>query len=348
VDAGEKEMSEAPIRGAPAPDADDAPATDADGAPARLSRGLRSPEPTDQPFGGEVAKGPGGPGRHRAAPATVRVAGGRLQDDLRAVAMVWRRELIRFGRNRLRIITSLVQPVLFLFVLGTGLSSLMGRGLGAGVDFRTFMFPGVVAMTVLFTAIFSSVSIVWDREFGFLREMLVAPVRRGALVIGKCAGGATVATFQAFIMLALAGFVHVPYAPSLIFTLLGEMVLAAVMITALGTALASRMAQVESFQVVMQFVVLPLFFLSGALFPLRDLPSWLAVLTKFDPLAYVVDAMRRAVFGHVRTTPVLRTLFAGGVTWNGWTVPIGLELGITAALGAVLLGIAVYTFGKTD
>ncbi len=286
--------------------------------------------------------------RHRAAPVAVRVTGGRLQDDIRAVGMVWRRELIRFSRNRLRIITSLVQPVLFLFVLGTGLSALVGRGFGPGVDFRTFMFPGVVAMTVLFTAIFSSVSIVWDREFGFLREMLVAPVRRGALVVGKCAGGATVATAQALIMLALAGLVDVPYAPSLIFTLLGEMVLAAVLITALGTALASRMAQVESFQVVMQFVVLPLFFLSGALFPLRDLPTWLAVLTKFDPLAYVVDPMRRAVFSHVHTSPAVRTLFAGGVTWNGWTVPIGIELGLTAVLGAALLGIAIYAFGKTD
>lgn len=287
--------------------------------------------------------------RFRPAPVAVRVAGGRVQDDLRAVVMVWRRELIRFSRNRLRIVTALVQPVLFLFVLGTGLSSLMGRGLGAGgSSFRTFMFPGVVAMTVLFTAIFSSISIVWDREFGFLREMLVAPVRRGALIVGKCAGGATVATLQALIMLALAGLVHVPYSPVLIVTLVGEMLLAAVTITALGTAMASRMAQVESFQVVIQFVVLPLFFLSGALFPLRALPVWLAVLTKIDPLAYVVDPMRRAVFAHVSTTPAVRALFGGGITWNGWPVPVGVELGLTAVIGAVLLTVAVYAFGRTD
>lgn len=292
--------------------------------------------------------GGAGSERHRAAPAAVRVAGGRWQDDVRAVQMVWRRELIRFSRNRLRIITSLVQPVLFLFVLGTGLASLVGHNFGGGTTFRTFMFPGVLAMTVLFTSIFSSVSIVWDREFGFLREMLVAPVRRGALVVGKCLGGATVATLQGLIMLALAGLVHVPYTPGLIFTLVGEMVLAAFTITALGTALASRMAQVESFQVVMQFVVLPLFFLSGALFPLRSLPTWLAVLTKFDPLAYIVDPMRRAIFADVKATPAVKALFAGGVTWNGWTVPIGLELGLTAAIGIVLLGIAIYAFGKSD
>jgi len=287
----------------------------------------------------------------RAAPAPVRVAGGRWQDDLRAMQVVWRRELIRFGRNRLRIVTSLVQPILFLFVLGTGLSSLVARNIpggGGGSSFRTFMFPGVVAMTVLFTAIFSSVSIVWDREFGFLREMLVAPVRRGALIAGKCAGGATVATVQALIMVALAGAVHVPYSPTLILTLVGEMLLAAITITALGTALASRMAQVESFQVVMQFVVLPLFFLSGALFPLRALPTWLAVLTKIDPLAYVVDPMRRAVFAHVHTTPAVARLFGATMTWDGWRVPVGVELGITAAIGMVLLAIAIAAFSRSD
>ncbi|MGH8981330.1 MAG: ABC transporter permease [Acidimicrobiales bacterium] len=318
-------------------------------SPVQAGEPLGAKDASDDEPGGTRVEGELRRAPHRAAPATIRVAGGRWQDDLRAVRMVWRRELIRFSRNRLRIATSLVQPILFLFVLGTGLASLMGRSLGTGgADFRTFMFPGVVAMTVLFTAIFSSVSIVWDREFGFLREMLVAPVRRGALVVGKCAGGATVATLQAVIMLLLAGLVHVPYSPSLIFALIGEMLLAAITITALGTALASRISQVESFQVVMQFVVLPLFFLSGALFPLRSLPAWLAVLTKVDPLAYIVDPMRRAVFEHVHTTPRIRVLFSGGVTWNGWTVPTGVELGLTAVVGVLLLAIAIFAFGRTD
>jgi len=295
--------------------------------------------------------GPPAP-RFRAQPVPVRVAGGRWRDDLRAVQMVWRRELIRFGRNRLRIITTLVQPVLFLFVLGTGLSSLVGRsfagGAGNGVSFRTFMFPGVVAMTVLFSAIFSAVSIVWDREFGFLREMLVAPVRRGALVIGKCAGGATVATLQAVIMLVLAGLVHVPYNPVLLLTLFGEMLLAAVTVTALGTALASRMGQVESFQVVMQFVVLPLFFLSGALFPLHNLPTWLNVLTRLDPLAYIVDPMRRAVFAHVHTTPVVTKIFGAPMTWGSWRLPVGVDLGIVAAFALLMLSLAIVAFSRTE
>src|SRR5438105_8242181 len=150
-----------------------------------------------------------------------------LRHDLRAVSIVWRRELIRFRSDRLRAVTALVQPVLFLFVLGTGLSSLASRGMPAGVDFRTFIYPGVLAMSVLFTAIFSAASIVWDREFGLLRELLVAPVSRASIVIGKCLGGATIATLQGIVMLALAGLAGVPYDPVLMLILVCEMLLLA-------------------------------------------------------------------------------------------------------------------------
>src|SRR5689334_8883670 len=155
------------------------------------------------------------PGTGSAPVARVRVPGAGLRSDLRAVRVVWQRELIRFSRDRARMITSLVQPVLFLFVLGTGLSRLASAGTH-GVNLRTFVYPGVLAMAVLFTAMFSAASIVWDREFGFLREMLVAPVSRGAIVIGKCLGGATVASFQGFIVICLAGLVGVPYAAVMI------------------------------------------------------------------------------------------------------------------------------------
>ena len=209
-----------------------------------------------------------------------------IRADLRAVSIVWRRELIRFRTDRLRAITSLVQPVLFLFVLGTGLSRLASRGLPAGVDFRTFIYPGVLAMSVLFTAIFSAASIVWDREFGFLREMLVAPVRRWAIVIGKCLGGATVATFQGLIFLALAGVAHVPYDPVLLLTLVGELLLLSFTLTAFGVMMAARIKQIQAFMALTQLFVLPLFFLSGALYPLNGLPAWLTVLTRIDPLTY--------------------------------------------------------------
>ncbi len=281
-----------------------------------------------------------------ASPVAVRDAGGRFSDDLRAVRVVWKRELIRFSRNRTRIVTALVQPVLYLFVLGTGLSAIVRSG--GHFNFRTFMFPGVVGMTILFTAMFSAISIVWDREFGFLREMLVAPVRRWALVVGKCLGGASVATIQAAIMLLLAGAVGIPYAPVMIITLLGEMILIALLMTAFGVLVASRMQRIESFQVVMQFIVLPMFFLSGAIFPLSRLPTWLAALTKFDPLTYAIDPMRRTVFEHLSVPPAVARAFDPGVSWNGWHLPLLFELALVAAAGVGLLGAAVGQFSRTE
>jgi ABC-2 type transport system permease protein len=271
-----------------------------------------------------------------------------IRADLRAVSIVWRRELIRFRSDRLRAVTSLVQPVLFLFILGTGLSRLAGRGLPSGVDFQTFIYPGVLAMSVLFTAIFSAASIVWDREFGFLREMLVAPVRRWAIVIGKCLGGATVATFQGLIFLALAGVAHVPYDPVLLLTLVGELLLLSFTLTAFGVMMAARIKQIQAFMALTQLLVLPLFFLSGALYPLNGLPTWLTVLTRIDPLTYIVDPMRQAVFGHLPVSPQALDLLSPGVTWAGWLVPLGLSLAIVAAMGLAMLGIAIAEFRKTE
>ncbi|MDQ6614605.1 MAG: ABC transporter permease [Actinomycetota bacterium] len=278
----------------------------------------------------------------------VSLAGGTFRADVRAVKMVWKRELIRYFRNRIRIVTSLAQPVLFLFVLGSGLSPLIGRGSGPHVDFKTFMYPGVIAMTILFTAIFSAVSIVWDREFGFLREMMVAPVRRAALVTGKTLGGATVATMQGVIMLLLGPLVHVPYHPVLIVELLVLMALCATMLTAIGVMAAGRMQQVESFQVVMQLVVLPMFFLSGAVFPLTGLPTWLSVLTQVDPLTYVVDPMRRAVFAHIHASAAARQAYDPGLRWGHWLLPVPVELALVLAVTLGCLAVAVAMFSKQD
>lgn len=272
--------------------------------------------------------------------------GGELRDELAAIGVVWHRELLRFVRNRLRMVTSLVQPLLFLFILGSGLSSMMPSS--GNVNFKTFMFPGIIAMTVFFTALSSALSIVWDREFGFMREMLVAPVHRGAIVLGKCAGGATVATIQGIVILALAGVVNVPYSGGLLLTLVGEMVLMAVSLTALGLLLASRMTQVESFMAVMNFVMLPMFFLSGAIFPPRGLPAWLSAVTKFDPLTYAVDPVRRAVFAHVHATAYVKQALSAGVKWGHWTLPIGVELGLIALVGACMLALAMLEFSHTE
>jgi ABC-2 type transport system permease protein len=271
-----------------------------------------------------------------------------VKHDLRAASIVWRRELIRFRTDRLRAITSLVQPVLFLFVLGTGLSRLASRGLPAGVDFKTFIYPGVLAMSVLFTSIFSAASIVWDREFGFLREMLVAPIRRWAIVVGKCLGGATVATIQGIIFLALAGVANVPYNPVLLLTLVGELLLLSFTLTAFGVMMAARIKQIQAFMALTQLFVLPLFFLSGALYPLNGLPAWLTVLTRIDPLSYIVDPMRHAVFDHLKVNPVALNSLSPGITWDGWQVPIALSVALVAVMGLAMLAIAIAEFRKTE
>lgn len=275
----------------------------------------------------------------------VRETAGTGSESFRAIKIVWKRELIRWSRNRTRIITALMQPILFLFVLGTGLADLLPKSTGH-VDFKTFIFPGVLAMIVLFVSIYSAVSIVWDREFGFMREMMVAPVPRAAIVVGKCLGGATVATIQGAILLAMAGLVHVPYNPILIITTLLELTLTAFTLTALGILLAARMQQVESFQVIMQIFVLPLFFLSGAVFPLSGLPTWLEVLTRIDPLSYAIDAVRRGIFSHINTGGA--SAFTKPLEWGHYVIPVPLELAIVLAVGLALLGGAIFQFSRPE
>jgi ABC-2 type transport system permease protein len=271
-----------------------------------------------------------------------------LRHDLRAVSIIWRRELIRFRTDRLRAVTALIQPVLFLFVLGTGLSSLAGQSMPPGISFKTFIYPGVLAMSVLFTAIFSAASIVWDREFGFLREILVAPVSRASIVIGKCLGGTTIATFQGVIFLILAGLADVPYNPLLILTLIGELLLLSFTLTAFGVMMAARIKQFQAFMALTQMLVLPLFFLSGALYPLTGLPGWLSVLTRLDPLTYVVGPMRDAVFSRLNMPAVYQSHLAPGITWGGWLVPLWLSLGIVAIMGLGMMLVAIAEFRKTE
>ncbi|HEY3239048.1 MAG TPA: ABC transporter permease [Acidimicrobiia bacterium] len=269
-----------------------------------------------------------------------------LPDEGRTVAMVWQRELLRFVRARIRIATNFVQPVLFLLVLGAGLGPLVGTT--GGVDFKQFVFPGVVAMGVVTTAMFSAVSILWDREFGFLREMLVAPVTRTALVLGKAAGGATVATLQGSVMLLLAPVVHVRLTPGVVLGVLGSSLLMAFAMTAFGTFVASRMQKLESFAVVMQFFMLPMLFLSGALFPLGDLPGWLVTLTRLDPLTYAVDPLRRAVFSAQDVPPEALQRFPVGVEVFGVTLPVVAEVAVVIAFAVVFLTLAVRSLGRPD
>jgi ABC-2 type transport system permease protein len=277
----------------------------------------------------------------------VRVPARSFRSELRAIKIVWRRELIRFANDRLRIVTSLIQPLLFLFVLGSGLQRLSSASTH-GIDLKTFLYPGILCITVMFTAMFSAASIVWDREFGFLREMMVAPVRRSSIVIGKCLGGATVACFQGLIMLCLAWAVDVPYSVTLVLGIFGLQLLLAFSITAFGVMVAARIKQMQSFMGVMQMIVMPMFFISGALFPIAALPGWLAFLNRLDPLTYAVDPMRRLVFDHLDISPAAQRALDPGVTWGGWHVPALLEAACVLALGLAMLAIAIWEFSASE
>ncbi len=263
----------------------------------------------------------------------------RLRRNLLGIYTIWYRDVLRFARDRTRIVASLGQPLLFLFVFGGGLSPAMS-GLGGGqVDFTAFLFPGIIAMAVLFTAIFSAVSIVWDREFGFLKEVLVAPVSRTAVALGKVAGGSTVAMLQGVIILVLAPLVGVSLSLGQIVVLIALILLTAATMTSLGVMIAARMRSMEGFQMMMNFVLMPMFFLSGALFPLRGVPLWMEWLANINPMTYGVDPIRQVALQG--TVPD----FAMDMVRLH---PIALDVVILAAFWLAMLVPAVWMFGRQD
>jgi ABC-2 type transport system permease protein len=278
------------------------------------------------------------------APVDTRMA------SLRAVYIIWYRDILRYYRDRWRLVASLAQPLLFLVVFGSGLSSSLGGGsvFGStrGFSYVQFMYPGIIGMSILFTAIFGAMSIVWDREFGFLKEVLVAPIDRWAVAIGKALGGTTQAMIQGLIILVLAPFVGVKLN---VITVLEIIPLAAVLafgLASFGVALASIMKSLQGFQVVMNFLMMPMFFLSGALFPLTNLPGWMTLLTRLDPASYGIDPLRRVVLSD---SGLPRRLIDGlSLTINHNVLSIPLEAGIVLGFGFVMLGIAVISFQRRD
>lgn len=277
----------------------------------------------------------------------VRVPRRSWRSESRAVRAVWWRDLVRFADDRVRIVTALIQPLLFLFVLAPGLQTLSAASTD-GVELTTFMFPGILIMAMWFSAMINAGGLVMDRELGFLREMMVAPVRRSSIVVGKCLGGATIAAAQGAVLLALAGPAGVPYDPALLLGIFGLQLLIAFAVTALGVMVATTVRQAQTFNLVAQALVFPTIFLSGAMYPVSDLPAWLGVLNRLNPLTYAVDAMRRLVFDHLDVSEAARDRLAPGVTWWGWTVPTLLEAAIVLALGAAMLALAVAQFSRTE
>jgi ABC-2 type transport system permease protein len=275
------------------------------------------------------------------------VPAGGASHELRATRAVWQREMIRFGRDQPRMVSSLVQPLLFMFVLGGGLGSLVSTG-GTDIDFQTFLFPGVLATSVLFTAAFSGISMVWDRELGFLREMLVAPVSTASIVTGKCLGGASVATLQSLVILALAGLVGVPYHPVMLVELVLLSFLMAFLITAMALVLAARVKQIQAAMPMVQLIITPMMFMSGALFPLSGLPRWLDIATTINPMTYAVEPLRAVVFDHLEATAAARAKFDPGIMWGSWPVPLIVQVGVELAVSMAMLWLAIGRFSRTE
>jgi ABC-2 type transport system permease protein len=255
--------------------------------------------------------------------------------DSRAIYVITLRELIKLGRQRGSLINTFARPILWLFVVGSGLNQIVQ--MGGPVSYKQFMFPGVMGMVILFSSIFSSISIVWDREFGFLREILVAPISRLSIVIGKAISGTLSSSLQAaviMIFLPLLGIhVRIPQ-------LLGLMALAVLLsfaLTSLGILIAAHMETFGVFNVIMNLLVMPLFFLSGAIYPVTLLPSALRFLSRCNPLTYGIDA-----FKHM----LLPKIGAGGHGALGAEFPLGFDILIVAFFSLVMISLAVISFRK--
>lgn len=247
---------------------------------------------------------------------------------MRAVTVMWERQIKRFWRSRPRMIAMLGQPLLFLFAFGLGFSPIFAAA-GKG-DYIQFLAPGIIAMSVLTTSVFNGIEVIWDRQFGFLKETLVAPVSRFSIMLGKTLGGATVALIQGALVLLLShlfGFSIQSFGDIII--ALFFMFAIAVLFSSLGIAIASKMYDMHAFPLVMNFLVMPVFFLSGALFPLENLPPAMHYITRFNPLTYGVDGLRGALTGVHH-------------------FPLVFDALVLAAIGLVCILIGSYLFSKTE
>ncbi len=247
---------------------------------------------------------------------------------IRTVYIMWLRELKRFIRSRSRIVGALGQPLLFLLALGYGFGAVF-QAAGQG-NYIQFLAPGIIGMSIIFGSIFNGMQVIWDRQFGFLKETLVAPVPRVAIMLGRTLGGATVATLQGFLVLIITFFIGFhPYSWALIVPAVLVMLLVATLFSALGIMVASLLADMQGFQLIMNFLVMPLFFLSGSLFPLQSAPVLLQWIARADPLSYGIDAMRALLI-------------------NATHFGLTLDIAVLASVTLVFLALGSYFFSKIE
>lgn len=269
-----------------------------------------------------------------------------MSDILRGTWVVSYRELLRFLTERSRLFSSIFMPLVFFAIFGAGFNNIIGN-LSPGIDFIKFVYPGIIAQSVLQSSIFSGISIVWDREFGFLKEILVAPLGRSGIVLGKVLGSAAIALMQAIIMLILAPFIKISLTPLMIAQLIPVLILISISLSGLGVLIASRMRSQQGFQVVIQIIIFPMMFLSGIFFPVNNVPTWMEVISKINPVTYGVDAIRQIFLGSSISVagPAGNPI---GVTVFGHTMTMGQDLLIVATIGAILLSLAIWAFSRQE
>jgi len=255
-----------------------------------------------------------------------------LSHNLKAVYVITFREFKKFVRERSRLVGTMARPVLWLLMFGWGLGRLVDTG--KGISYKQFIFPGMIGMTILFASIFSAISIVWDREFGFLKEILVAPISRFSVVIGKAMAGTSISLTQTLILLIFIPFLGIKVSVAEFLLTMVFAALLAFSLTSMGILVASRMTSYEGFNIIMNFLVMPMFFLSGAMYPVKMLPPVLRELTHFNPLTYGVDALKHALLSQAAGTPY------------GPEYPLWVDLGLVILFLLVMVTLANRSFRK--
>ena len=267
---------------------------------------------------------------------------------LQVVRVIWMREVLIYFRDRPRMISAFIMPILMLVMFGEGLGNSIAT-LPGDIGYRQFIFPGMVAMIVLMNSVFSGVSIVTDRQFGFLREILVAPVSRTAICIGKITGGATVSLVNGIVMFVMAPILGIDITLEVVAKLIGLIALVSFMLTGLGVALGSRLRSVESFQMISQVAIMPAMFLSGIFFPINNVPAWMDVIVKLNPVTYAVAPIREiALSEQLKALPADAPFQITHVDWFGYTLSTWEEIGVVVVFGAAMLTIAIRAIRTTE
>ena len=283
----------------------------------------------------------------RVATRAPRPATGRAS-FLQVVRVIWMREVLIYFRDRPRMISAFVMPIMMLVMFGEGLGNSIAT-LPGDIGYRQFIFPGMVAMIVLMNSVFSGVSIVTDRQFGFLREILVAPVSRSAICIGKISGGATISLVNGIVMFVMAPILGIEISLEIVAKLIALIALVSFMLTGLGVAMGSRLRSVESFQMLSQVAIMPAMFLSGIFFPINNVPAWMDVIVKLNPVTYAVAPIREiALSEQLKALPADAPFQITHVDWFGYTLSTWEEIDVVVVFGAAMLTIAIRAIRTTE